>query len=158
RGGDVNARNVPLQTALVMIFLSPVLPLHAQDPDFTAGSDLTICNKGTVAVEVVFARSLGLISIFGDWGISGATVNPQECTTIHNNQSDLFYLAFGFTDSGGKWGSGTIAQVPDLGSAGLFGTRKVLSRATEPVCAWKGANFVYSINGKLSIDCATLKL
>jgi hypothetical protein len=154
----VNARNVPLQTALVLILLDAVLPLHAQNPDSTVGSDLTVCNKGTVAVEAVFAKSLGSISIFGDWGITGATVDPQECTTINNNLSDLFYVAFGFTDSTGKWGSGTIAQVPDLGSAGFFGTRKVLSGATEPVCAWKGSTFVYSINGKLSIDCATLKL
>lgn len=44
---------LPLQAALVLIFLGPAIPLHAQSD--IAGSILFICNKGTVPVEVVSA-------------------------------------------------------------------------------------------------------
>ena len=157
----MKALNLPLQAALFLIFLVSAVPLYAQ-PDRTAGSDLYVCNKGTVAVEVVTAtRGLDILRGFDKyyWTIEGATVAPQDCTVVKNPDGDPSYIAFGLTDSKGAWGSGNIAQVPDLGSIQSLFTqgRKVLTGATKAMCARRGATF-YVMDDDFSTDCAPLKL
>jgi hypothetical protein len=163
----LKARNFPLQAALVLTFLGPALPLQAQgiySPDNrTIGSDLYVCNKGTVAVEVVAAnRGNDLLRGFDKyfWIIEGATVAPRECTIVKNPDENPSYIAFGLTDSKGGWGSGTIAQVPDLGSIQLnlfTKEEKVLTAATKGMCARKGATH-YVLDDDFSIDCARFQL
>ncbi len=150
------------RAVLVLIFLGPAMPLHAQQPG-VVGSTLIVCNKGTVAVEVVAAiRSWDVLRGIGKyyWGITSATAAPQECRKVQNDEGDPAYIAFGLADSKGVWGSGSIAQVPDLGSfpRSLLGTpEKVLTGATKAMCARKDANN-YAMDDDFSTDCATLKL
>src|ERR1035438_9304065 len=131
-----------LQAALVLIFLCPAMPLHAQQQG-VVGSTLFVCNKGTVPVEVVAAiRSWDVLRGVGKyyWAITSATAAPQECRKVENDEGDPSYIAFGFADSKGEWGSGSIAQVPDLGSfdRSLFSKpEKVLTGAMKAVCARK---------------------
>jgi hypothetical protein len=153
---------VALQAALVLIFLGPATPLHAQQQG-VVGSTLFVCNKGTVPVEVVAAiRSWDVLRGVGKyyWAITSATAAPQECRKIENDEGDPSYIAFGFADSKGEWGSGSIAQVPDLGSFDrslLSKPEKVLTGATKAMCARKDANN-YAMDDDFSTDCATLKL
>lgn len=106
-----------LQVALILIFLAPAMPLHAQQQNIV-GSLLFVCNKGTVPVELVAAiRKWDLLrGLKYYWEITGTTMAPQECSYVKNLEGTPSYIAFGFTDSKGEWGSGSIAQVPDLGS------------------------------------------
>jgi hypothetical protein len=56
--------NLRLKAALVLIFSGLAVPLHAADRG-TTGSDLYVCNKGSVAVEVVSAtRGLDILRGF----------------------------------------------------------------------------------------------
>lgn len=112
-----------VQTALVLIVLGSVTPVCAFQspggPPEIAGSYLTVCNKGTVPVEVVVvARFDDVLRGFGKyyWTIIGDTLAPQKCTNIKNEYGHPSYIAFGLDNSKGEWGSGTVAQVPDLGS------------------------------------------
>ena len=73
-----------LQAALVLIFLGPAMPLHAQEQS-TAGSLLFVCNKGTVPVELVAAiREWDVLRGFGKyyWEITGTIMAPQECSNV----------------------------------------------------------------------------
>jgi hypothetical protein len=154
--------NIALQAALVLTFLGPAMPLHAQQQG-VVGSTLFVCNKGTVPVEVVAAiRSWDVLRGVGKyyWAITSATAAPQECRKVENDEGDPSYIAFGFADSKGEWGSGRIAQVPDLGTfdRSLFSPpEKVLIGATKAMCARKDANH-YAMDDDFSTDCATLKL
>ncbi|HEY6618955.1 MAG TPA: hypothetical protein VIY68_05375 [Steroidobacteraceae bacterium] len=150
-----------LQAALILVFLGPAMPLHAQQQNI-AGSLLFVCNKGTVPVELVAAiRKWDVLR--GSkyyWEINGTTMAPQECSYVKNLEGTPSYIAFGFTDSKGEWGSGSIAQVPDLGSVQktLLGKlEKILTGATKAMCARTDANY-YAMNDDFSTDCATLKL
>ena len=81
----MKAPNLLLQAALLLIFLGPAMPLHAQVDPKTVGSDLYVCNKGTVAVEVVAAtRGLDILRGFDKyyWIIEGVTVAPQDCANV----------------------------------------------------------------------------
>lgn len=153
-----------LQVALVLIFLGSTMPLHAQyNPDATRGSILYICNHGTVPVEVVAAiRNWDVARGFGKyyWEITSAIAAPQQCRKVENDDGTPSYIAFGFTDSKGEWGSGSIAQVPDLGSIQrtiLGNSEKVLTGATKAMCARKDANY-YAMDDDFTTDCSTLKL
>ena len=150
-----------LQAALVSTLLGPAMPLHAQTPG-VVGSTLFVCNKGTAPVEVVAAiRGWDVLRGPGKyyWAITSAIAAPQECRKVENDEGDPSYIAFGLADSKGEWGSGSIAQVPDLGSfdRSLFSPpEKVLTGATKAVCARKDANH-YAMDDDFSTDCATLK-
>jgi hypothetical protein len=151
-----------LQAALLSLLFGAAVPLRAQ-PQRTAGSDLYVCNKGTVPVEVVVAaRGWDVLRGFGKyyWTIKGSTLAPQECGVIKNPDGDPSYIAFGLTDSKGEWGPGRIAQVPDLGSIkrNIFSDdEKVLTSATKAMCARRDATF-YVMDDDFSTDCAPLKL
>ena len=152
-----------LQVALVLILLGSAMLLRAEQEDSFSESAITVCNKGTVPVEVVVAikksdfpfRAPGTYY----WRIEGTTVVPQDCTTVRDDE-DPAYVAFGFTDSKGEWGSGKIAQVPDLGSVqrSMFGKEeKVLTGAAKPMCVRKDAT-LYASDDELSLDCAGVKV
>lgn len=143
-----------LGAALVLIFLGSTRPSHADE----VGAVLTVCNHGTVPVELVAA--IRIDNIFGDvWQFSGSTMAPQDCIAVNNHHGTPSYIAFGFTDSKGEWGSGSIAEVPDLGSVqrSILGKQeRILTGATNTICAQKDATR-YTIDD-LSVDCARLKV
>jgi len=149
--------HLSLKAALVLIFSSLAVPLHAADRG-TTGSDLYVCNKGSVAVEVVSAtRGLDILRGFDKyyWLIEGATAIPGKCAIVKNPDGDPSYIAFGFTDSKGEWGSGRTAQVPDLGSTEfslLSKTEKILTSGMRTICARKDATR-YVLDDEFSIDC-----
>ena len=77
--------NLPLNAVLVLIFSGLAAPLHAADRG-TTGSDLYVCNKGSVAVEVVSAtRGLDILRGFGKyyWLIEECNGNSGK---VHNCQ------------------------------------------------------------------------
>ncbi len=160
---------------LVLTVLASSLPLHAQVDRYTE-SILDVCNKGTVPVEVVVAsknEDIARGGLFGTingtakyyWEIEGTTVAPRECKTVNTNDGVPAYIAFGFPDAKGVWGSGKIAQVPDLGSVGrptatnLFHEDKVLiaSPSARTMCAHRDETS-YAINDDFQTDCAALHL
>jgi hypothetical protein len=157
----LKARNYALQ-ALVLIFLGPAAPLHAQG-DLWVGSDLYICNKGTVPVEVVAANKNGGFAGKYWWLITSVTKAPGECAIVTNKDENPSYIAFGLSDAKGGMESGTIAQVPDIGSVPrnlitISGPEeKVLTGAAKGMCARKGATR-YSMNDDFTTNCSTLKL
>jgi hypothetical protein len=163
------------QAVLVLIFLASCLRLHAQ-PDTYTQSILDVCNKGTVSVEVVVASKnediargglFGAISGNGKyyWEIEGTSVAPRECKTVNTNAGVPAYIAFGFADTKGVWGSGKIAQVPDLGKVGrptasnLFHEDQVLiaSPSAKEMCVHKDET-QYVMNDDFQTNCSTLKL
>lgn len=158
----MKARNFALQAALVLVFLGPAVPLHAQG-DVWIGSDLHICNKGTVPVEVVAAnKSGGLLGTYW-WNITSVTKAPGECAIVTNRDENPSYISFGLSDANGGMESGTIAQVPDIGSVprnlitGLGPEEKVLTGAAKGMCAQRGATS-YSMKDDFTVNCSTLKM
>jgi hypothetical protein len=165
-----------LRAAFVLIFVGSCVPLRAFQPDRYAGSFLDVCNKGTVPVEVVVATRNDDMSrsSFSDlvrgsqkhyWNIEGITIAPQDCKNVNQNPDGVpAYIAFGFTDSRGVWGSGKIAQVPDIGSVGrpapgnLFHEDKVLAGAAKVMCARKDETEYNMMDDDFQTDCAGLKL
>jgi hypothetical protein len=151
-----------LQAAFVLVLLGPAMPLHAQTPG-VVGSTLVVCNKGTVPVEVVSPiRAWDVLRGIGKyyWGTTSAIAAPQECSRVENDEGDPSYIAFGFADSKGEWGSGRIAEVPNLGSFDrslLSPPEKVVTGATKAMCAHKDANY-YALDDDFSTDCATLSV
>jgi hypothetical protein len=160
----MRTRNVPLQTAFVLILLGLALPLHAQRAeDVLAASDLTICNKGTVPVEVAAASKQG-DSLLGHWWlITSAMRAPGECATVTNLDNDVSYIAFGLTDAKGGMESGSIAQTPDIGSVPrnlltiLGPAQKTLTGDAKGMCARKGATR-YRMTDDFTTDCSNFKL
>jgi len=163
-----------LQAALVFVLLGCAMPLRAGQIIPNAEPHLVVCNKGTVTVEVVSAtrkddptRSSIVEMMMGKgkyyWSVEGVTISPGACNKLPRNQAEPAYIAFGFTDSKGVWGSGRIAQVPDLGSVGrptrddLFHEEQVLTGAAKVMCARKDATG-YNIPDNFQTDCATLQL
>jgi hypothetical protein len=168
-------RRHTLQAAFVLIFLGFCMPSRAQlDP--YAGAFLEVCNKGTVPVEVVVAtrnEDVARGGLFGSltgtekfyWNIEGIPIPPQICKNVNNNrEGQPAYIAFGFTDAKGVWGSGKVAQVPDLGSVGrptlnnIFHEEKVLTAAAAKVMCARKDETEYNINDDFQTDCATLTL
>lgn len=155
-------RKLSLQAALVLIFLGPTVPLHAQG-DLWIGSDLHICNRGTVPVEVVAANRNSGFPVGYWWLITTVTKAPGECAVVTNKDENPSYIAFGLSDAKGGMESGTIAEVPDIGSVPrnlitIFGPEeKVLTGAAKGICARKGATG-YSMNDDFTKDCSTLTL
>lgn len=172
----MNARRTrfALQFALVLIFVGSGVPLHAGQINSNIEPSLVVCNKGTVSVQAVVAtrkddatRSSIVDMMRGAgkyyWSIEGVTIPSGSCNKLPRNEAEPAYIAFGFTDSKGVWGSGKIAQVPDLGSIGrptrddLYHEDKVLTAAAKVICARKDETF-YTMNDDFQTDCATVKL
>jgi hypothetical protein len=180
------ATKLALQVGLMLIFMGSAMPLHAfQD---SAWSSLFVCNKGTVPVEVVIAmrkddptRSTVVEMMMQKgkyyWDIEGRILAPQACSD-NRNDANPAYIAFGFVDSKGAWGSGRVAAVPDFGSvprpaiADFLNDRgdllhkdlskltqegKVLTGAARVICARKDET-QYKMNDDFQTDCATVQL
>jgi hypothetical protein len=106
----LKAPNLLLQASLVLIFLGPTMPLHAQVDPRRLDRIWYVCNKGTVAVEVCSRNSrprhfAGLQILLGHRGR-----NRGSLRTAMNVVKDPFgessYLAFGLADSKGVLGIG----------------------------------------------------
>jgi hypothetical protein len=137
------------------------MPLLAQVQPKTSESYISVCNQGSVPAEVVVAIKTSdfprrLPGTYY-WSVQGTTVAPHDCTTVRDDD-DPAYVAFGFNNAHGEWGSGRITQVPDLGSVkrSMFGKdEKVITAASKTMCVRKDAT-LYAINDELSTDCATM--
>lgn len=143
--------------------LTAVIVLGAAVPVRAQVADLGVCNKGTVPVEVVAAtKNVDLLRGFGKyyWRIEGTAVAPGKCENVyHDTDAGGAYLAFGFADAKGQWGSGKIAQVPDLGvRLANFREYPVMRSAAKGVCARRGATEKYRIDDDPQTDCAGLRL
>jgi hypothetical protein len=147
-----------LQAALLSILFGAVVPLRAQTTD--SAVNLHVCNKGTVPVEVVAAQKnepmLGVGKLY--WDVDGTTVSPGECKHVYGSTAGYpAYIAFGFADAKGQWGSGRVAQAPDLGTfVRWFHSQKTLTGATVALCAQKDATS-YRSEGDLPTNCTGLK-
>jgi hypothetical protein len=148
-----------LQATLLLLLCSAALPLRAQSNTNNSEVDLHVCNKGAVPVEVVAARKDEFIpGVLLGWAVAGTTVAPGECMLAYGSTAGLpAYIAFGFVDAKGQWGSGKISQVPDFGSfTRWFHDNKILSSATIALCAQKDKTN-YGTDGDLPANCAGLK-
>jgi len=153
----VNQLRSLLLTALVL--LGAAVPVYAQVDGY---ADLGVCNKGTVPVEVVAAtKNPDLLRGVGKyyWNIEGTAVPPGKCKNVyHDTDAGGAYLAFGFYDAKGQWGSGTIAQVPNLGTHSVyFREYPVLTSASKGVCA-RLDETEYNTPDDPQIDCAGIRL
>jgi len=130
-------------TILVLLFLAAV-PLAAQ-VNTNSAVQLHVCNKGTVPVEVVAARKDEFVpGVLLGWAIAGTTVSPGKCNPVYWSSAGYpAYIAFGFADANGQWGSGKIAQVPDFRTfTRWFHSNKILTGAAIALCARKdGTNY-----------------
>ena len=147
-----------LLTALIL--LGAAAPAPAQMNGY---ADLGVCNKGTVPVEVVAAtKNVDLLRGAGKyyWRIEGTAVAPGKCKNVyHDTDAGGAYLAFGFADAKGQWGSGTSAQLPDLGTHVLyFREYPVMKSAAKGVCARRDETETYRLDDDPQIDCATLQV
>ena len=143
-----------LLTTLLLILLGAASPVRAQIEYHSATLD--VCNKGTVSVEVVTARKNELFQLY--YEVDSTTVAAQRCERVYSNYaSEPVYIAFGFADSKGQWGSGKIARVPDFGThAVLFRVVPVLSSSAKGMCARKDQTH-YVVENDLPADCATFQ-
>ncbi len=141
-----------LWTALILLFTA--VPVRAQ-------ASLHVCNKGTIAVEVVAAtKNWDAIRGFGKyyWEIKGTPVASGECKFVYSHPDAAeAYLAFGFYDAHGQWGSGKIAKVPDFGLHSFLSQSPVLQSASKIVCARLDETY-YAVDDDPQTDCATLRL
>ncbi len=152
----MNHLRASLLTALIA--LGAAVPMHAQD----GTASLDVCNKGAVSVEVVVAtKNIDLRRGFDKyyWKIEGTPVAPGKCANVyHDVDAGGAYLAFGFYDAKGQWGSGKIAQVPDIGVRSVFLREyPVLKSASKGVCA-RLDETEYMVNDDPQIDCAGIRL
>jgi len=103
-----------LQAALLLLLFGAAVPLRSQGLNSDSSAvNLAVCNKGTVPVEVVAAQKNDTILYY--WDVNGTTVPPGQCKDVYWSSAGYpAYIAFGFADAKGQWGSGRIAQVPDF--------------------------------------------
>lgn len=146
------------QAALLSLLFGAALPSHAQTT--YSAVFLHVCNKGTVPVEVVAAeKELAILGVAGlYWDVNGITVSPGECKEVYGSTAGYpAYIAFGFTDAKGQWGSGEISQIPDIGVfVRWFHSQKILTAAAVALCAQKDATS-YRTDGDLPANCTGLK-
>ncbi len=149
---------VALQTALLLLLFAAAVPLRAQPVNTNSAVFLHVCNKGAIPVEVVAAQKNEPVIVGLYWDVDGTTIAPGECKSVYGSSAGYpAYIAFGFADAKGQWGSGKIAQVPDFGNfARWFHDQKILSGAAVPLCAQKDATS-YRSSGDLPANCVGLK-
>ncbi|MGH9729828.1 MAG: hypothetical protein ACRD4V_14735 [Candidatus Acidiferrales bacterium] len=142
-----------LQASVLLLLFLAAVPLRAQD---YFGFDLHVCNKGTVPVEVVTAQKNEFPMLY--WDVTSTPVTPGECKGVYESSAAYAaYIAFGFADAKGQWGSGKIAQVPDFGVfVSLPLDKKVLTGTAVALCAQKDGTS-YRSWGDLPANCAGLK-
>lgn len=151
----MRARGTKLRLLATLLLFGAAVPLRAQAPVYHRAS-LAVCNKGSVPVEVVVARKNDLFQNY--YEVEGTTVAPGACETPYSNYaSDPVYIAFGFADSKGQWGSGKIAQVPDFGNTAVYFRQvPVLSSNTKGMCARKDETH-YAVENDLPTECASFQ-
>lgn len=146
------------QAALFSLLFGAALPSHAQTTN--SAVFLHVCNKGTVPVEVVAAeKELAILGVAGlYWDVNGITVSPGGCKGVYGSTAGYpAYIAFGFADAKGQWGSGRISKVPDIGVfIRWFHSQKILTAAAVALCAQKDATS-YRTDGDLAANCTGLK-
>jgi hypothetical protein len=153
-----------LQAALFLLLFIAAMPSPAQPaPALGTASavHLYVCNKGTVPVEVIAAQKNDpILGVIGKlyWDVNGITVSPGECKHVYGTTAGYSaYIGFGLADAKGQWGSGRMAQVPDVGSyVRWFHSQKVLTGAAVALCAQKDATS-YRTDGDLPASCTGLK-
>ena len=140
-----------------LILLGIAAPLGAQ-PRYS-GANLSVCNRGTVPVEVVAAEKneplLGVGHLY--WNIRGKAVAPGKCAVVFGSTTGQpAFIAFGFDDAQGRWGSGTISHVPDFGTfPRWFHDNKILVGAEQAMCVRRN-EYRYSVDGDIPSDCAAM--
>jgi hypothetical protein len=147
----VRGSKTALLTTLLLILFGAAAPLRAQIEYHSATLD--VCNKGTVPVEVVTARKNELFQVY--YEVESTNIAAQHCERAYSNYaSEPVYIAFGFADAKGQWGSGKIAKVPDFGThAVFFRVVPVLTSSTKGICARKDQTH-YVIENDIPADCA----
>src|SRR5271157_5288289 len=119
-----------LRLALLLIALSAASDLHAQ----RTNANLTVCNKGTVAVNVVVVERSLAINLIRVLQVDGwAIVEPGACRQVYHETEDgnieraqPAYIGIGFGDAKHRLVTGTVDPVPDFGRS-LFD--KILTRS-----------------------------
>jgi uncharacterized protein DUF1036 len=137
-------KSVVLQ-CLVLLTLLLVAGSYAYGGD----AWLSICNKGSVDINVVIAANP--LGIFLD--VSGWTgISPGECKLVYNKPLGASaYIGFGFHNSQKHFTAGHVDQVPDLGWNGFV---KVLTRSDRQLCVRENG-MSYRIRNDPAIDCAS---
>ena len=105
RWGSRHARLTVLPWATLTL-LGAAVPLHAQTGNSPVG--LSVCNKGTIPVEVVAAEKtepfVGVTKLY--YNIRGKSVAPGKCAQVHfSTIGQPAYIGFGFYDALGRWWS-----------------------------------------------------
>jgi hypothetical protein len=121
--------------ALLLIALSAASDLHAQ----RTNANLTVCNKGTVGVNVVVVERSLAINLIRVLHVDGwAVVEPGACRQVYHETEDgnieraqPAYIGIGFGDAKHRLVTGTVDAVPDFGSS-LFD--KILTRSDLKFC------------------------
>jgi hypothetical protein len=115
-------------------------------------AQLTICNKGSVDINVVVALNVNMRPLFDFLNVSGWTrIAPGDCKLVYN-ETDPAYIGFGFSDSQGHiTGAGHIEQVRDFG---WYDFTKVLNRSDKRLCV-RNEGMSYRISNDPGLDCAS---
>jgi hypothetical protein len=142
-----------LQGMLLLVVFGGALPLRAQS--------LSVCNKGTVTVEVVVASRKGMAVIAPYyWVIEGTPIAPGTCEYVYAETVGAYpaYIGFGFACTQGQWGAGTVERVPDMGSSIWgFSSHPIMSRGAKTLCARRDkTHYVLDVDNP-ETDCATLQ-
>ena len=120
---------------------------------------LTICNKGSVYINVVVALEADLWPLVKSLDVSGWTsIAPGDCKLVYNergtrnNGATHAYIGFGFADSQGHiTGAGHIERVPDFG---WLGFTKVLIKSDRRLCV-RNEGMSYTLRNDPGLDCAS---
>ncbi len=146
------------KSSTVLVLLGFVL-LGAAPPLAGQMTTLVVCNKGTVPAEVVVAKRKSFLGVL--WIVTGTPVAPGACEQVYYvwMSGCPAYIGFGFADSRGQWGSGTVDPVPDIGNFRplnifqSFMNHPYLSRKEVAVCARKDRTFWSFRGDPLPDDC-----
>ena len=117
---------------------------------------LTICNKGSVPINVVVAIRDTLWPVVNSWGVSGWTsIAPGHCEIVYQEFAALAYIGFAFFDSQNQFaGAGHIEQAPDFGWSGFT---RVLTKSDKRLCVQGSQGMSYKIRNDPTptVDCAS---
>jgi len=127
------------------------LLLFAVSHAYAGDAWLTICNKGSVAINVVVAVTpdvfLGTILDVGGW----MPISPGECKlALDDGGGDDAYIGFGFFDSQKHFTAGRIERMPDLGWRGFV---KVLTKSDKQLCVREPGGMSYRVRNDKPLDC-----
>jgi hypothetical protein len=172
-----------LQAILLLIVIGVPSSPRAQRVDLPGDAQgtayLTVCNRGRIAIDVFVAKkaqwltrdSQTHIQAHNGWETESTRLPIGACERVYEGAgaSDAdgppAYIGFGFVDSHGQFGAGTIARFPDLGSVryGVIEARvrgasghDVLTKGDKKFCV-RREKTAYRTEGELATNCATLQ-